>query len=216
MGNVKKKDAQASMKGKCKTKVLRTIVPQESEVSEPSAPVLDVAETGAALAEQEDSPVVLEESSDEAWERYNAALLMDPEGGAIAPVPTEEPVLGSCEDAAWEQSVRETEPDVDGLCDDASCVGVAEQVVGDVGSGYGTSKPSVGSFRVSVRELMRERAEEQAVAGVVAGDNVSVKDVLASRGVNGSRRSVLRTIRDRMHGGDALRGQTKCATKVIG
>lgn len=216
MGNVKKKDARASMKGKCKTKVLRTIVPQESEVTESSASVLDALEAVEVPAAQEGSPVVLEESSDEAWERYNDALFRDLEDGAVAPVPTEEPTLGSCEDAAWEQSVGETEPDVDGLFDDTSCVGTEEETVLEAGSAYGTSKPSVGSSRVSVRELMRERAEEQAVAGVVAGDNVSVKDVLASRGVNGSRRSVLRTIRDRMHGGDALRGQTKCATKVIG
>lgn len=216
MGNVKKKDARALMKGKCTTRVLRTIVPHESEVSEPSAPVLDVVEMGAALTEQEDSPVVLEESSDGDLERSDDIWLTDLEEDAVMSGPLEEPAFGSCEDDAWEQSVRETEPDVDGLFDDAPCVGAAEQVVDDVASAYGTSKPSVGSSRVSVRELMRERAEEQAVSGVVAGDNVSVKDVLASRGVNGSRRSVLRTIRDRMHGGDALRGQTKCATKVIG
>lgn len=71
---------------------------------------------------------------------------------------------------------------------------------------------------VSIRELMAERASEAAavMSSALSGDKVGVRAALAARGVSGSTQSVKRAVRARMHGGDALRGQNKCTTKVIG
>lgn len=94
----------------------------------------------------------------------------------------------------------------------------------DVSEGMEPVVPGVEAPRaavrggVSIRELMAERASEAAavVSSALSGDKVGVRAALAARGVNGSTQSVKRAVRARMHGGDALRGQNKCTTKVIG
>lgn len=72
-----------------------------------------------------------------------------------------------------------------------------------------------GRRRVSVRDLMRERMENTSSSSASDG-TLSVKAVTQSRMNQGSLRSVARIARDRMYGGDSLRGTNKCSTKVIG
>lgn len=90
----------------------------------------------------------------------------------------------------------------------AEAAEAAEVSAGNAGGGDGRR-------RVSVRDLMRERMENTSSSSA-SDTTLSVKAVAQSRMNQGSLRSVARIARDRMYGGDSLRGTNKCSTKVIG
>lgn len=180
------------MKGKCKTRVVKTFDVDSASLSDMVVGTVAAVE-GSKMSEDVESLV---------------SAPVDGDAAVPAEVVNEEVAVGAVADVSVEvgcvvgdgglelQQVSDEEPQEE-----------PQEVVR-------RSPTSASPRRVGVRQLLEERTSEVSVSSEEGG--VGVKAALAARTNTGSLSSVSRTLRSRLYGGDALQGKNRCSTKVIG
>lgn len=176
------------MKGKCKTRVVKTFDVDSASLSDMVVGTVAAVE-GPKVSEDVESAVLASVDEDAAMptEVVNEEVAV----GAVTDVSVEVGCVDGDGDLEPQQASQEE----------------SQEVVRH-------SPTSASPRRVGVRQLLEERTSEVSVSSEEGG--VGVKAALAARTNTGSLSSVSRTLRSRLYGGDALQGKIRCSTKVIG